>query len=102
MDARDGILGLEVVAFENIQRIDERDATRRRRRSRNDARALVRAHDRGALDGGVVGEILLGPDAAELANAFGELLRERAFVEALRAFRCEQLERRGEIGRLIT
>ena len=55
---------LQIEAGQNIERIQQRDAARRGRRGRHDARAMVFADQRLALDDSVVREIRERPDAA--------------------------------------
>ncbi len=80
-----------------FKRVDQRDASRRRRRARHDARAAIVADHRRTLDDLVVSQVRFGPVAAELAHAGDELLRECALVVTVGALARQQLEAGREI-----
>ncbi len=87
----------EVVAFENVEHLDQLDAARRRRRHRDDVIAAIGAAHRRALDGAVVSQIVGGHHAARGLHGRGDFVRDRPLVEGARALARDRLERLREI-----
>src|SRR6185312_13867443 len=83
---------LEVVAFQDVEQLDENDAARRGRRRADDGEAAVCPRDRLAIEHAVVGEILGGDQSPTLLDEIGELPRHGPGVEAVR-FLLDALER---------
>ena len=88
----------QIVAFQNIEHLDQHDAAGRRRRHRDDVIAAISAAHRRALDGAIIFEIVGGHDAAGSLHRRGDLLRDVAVIECLRSALRDGRERGGEIG----
>ena len=89
----------EVVALEDVEHLDQRDAAGARRRHRDDLVAAIRAADRRALLRLVLREILLGDQPAVAPHLRGDQSRGLARVEAVAALVADARERTREIGR---
>ena len=87
----------QIVAFENVEHLDQFDAARGRRRHRDDVVAAIGAAHRRALDGAVTVEIVGRHYAAGGLHGGGDFVRDRPLVEGARALARDRLERVGEI-----
>ncbi len=84
---------LEIDAGENIERVEQGDASGGRRRGGHDACSPVLADQRFALDDPIVGEILQGPDAAARAHTVHQILGDPSRIESARALVGQSFER---------
>jgi hypothetical protein len=88
---------LEVQRVGGGEDLPHGDAAARRWRHRDDVVPVVGEPDRFALDGLVVGEVRLGPDAAHRADAGRQSAGERAPIERVGAAGGDRIEGRRQV-----
>ena len=91
------VLLVELVAFEDVEHLDQHDAARRRRRHRDDLVAAIAAAHRPAHMRAIVLEVVRGHDAAGGLHRGGELLGDRTLVECARPALRDRFQRVGEV-----
>ena len=79
------ILLRQIVAFEDVEHLDQRDAAGGGRRHRDDVIAAISPAHRLALDRAIVFQIVRRHHAAGRLHRGGELFRDRAFVKRARS-----------------
>ena len=88
----------EIVAFENVEHLDQMHAAGGGRRHRDNVVAAIGPAHRLALDRPIVFHVLGGHDAACLAHGGDDLFRDRTFVESFRSVGGDGTQRDREIG----
>src|SRR5437762_10247224 len=87
----------QIVALENVEHLDERDAARAGRRHRDDLVAAIRAFHGRAADRIVILQILARDEAAVREHLLLQRLRRLALVETGWPLRGDPLERSREL-----
>ncbi len=87
----------QIVAFKDVEHLDERDAAGGRRRHRNDFISAIGAAHRHALDRSIIFQVVGRHDPAGARDGGGNFLRDRPLVERARAVTRNCLQRIGKV-----
>ena len=87
----------QVVAFEDVERAEQHDSARRRRRGADDGVVVEAADDGRALDDGVVGQVFESEQRAALVEIIDQLMGHFAVVEVV-GIGGDALQGAGQLG----
>ena len=88
----------KIVAFEDVEHLDQMNATGGGRRHRNNVIAAIGPADRLAQDRAVIFHVLGGHDPAGLAHGGDDLVRDRTFVKSFRPVAGNRPQRDRKVG----